>query len=69
MTEQPVPIEEAARILGTSTAAIRKRIKRGTLTATKSEGGRWMIVLPGDDRTVQTTRTLDEDYPAGLDAG
>jgi len=55
MTQQPVPIEQAAAILGTTFSAIRKRIKRGTLTATKGDGGRWMIFLPAEGEAT--------DYP------
>lgn len=72
MTQQPVPIEQAAAILGTTSSAIRKRIKRGTLTATKGEGGRWMIFLPVEGATTdspEATRTLPDDSPEGQDAG
>jgi hypothetical protein len=40
-----VPIAEAARRLGTNVDAVRKRIRRGSLTAHK-QGDRWLVVLP-----------------------
>lgn len=43
-----VPIAEAARRLGLSTEAIRKRIKRGSLDAQKDEHGQWWVLLPPD---------------------
>jgi hypothetical protein len=42
-----LPIEEAARKLGISSDAIRKRIGKGTAVAEKREG-RWFIQLPAD---------------------
>lgn len=39
-----VTVEEAAILLSTSPEAIRKRIYRGTLSASK-DGGRWMVYI------------------------
>ncbi len=39
-------IADAARLLGISENAVRKRIRRGTLPARK-EGDRWLVALPG----------------------
>jgi len=45
MTERTLEIGEAARILGISTEAVRKRIKRGSLKAQKNGGGQWLVIL------------------------
>jgi len=50
-------VREAARLLGISTAAVRKRIRRGTLPALKV-GEQWYVVREG----------LDAGSPAGQDA-
>ncbi len=39
-------IVDAARLLGVSENAVRKRIRRGTLPAHK-EGDRWLVAIPG----------------------
>jgi len=44
--DKGVSVEEAANILGISKDAVRKRIARGTLEATKTDGG-WTVVLDG----------------------
>jgi hypothetical protein len=62
-----VDIGEAARRLGTTPAALRKRIRRGTLSARKS-GGVWRVTLPAGQwpgRDAGTARAED----TGLDAG
>jgi len=51
-------VGEAARLLGISTAAVRKRIRRGTLPALKV-GEQWYVVR----------EALDTGSPAGQDAG
>ncbi len=43
-----VEIAEAARRMGISKDAIRRRIQRGTLTAFKSNDGRWLVLVPAD---------------------
>ena len=45
MTEHTLEIGEAARILGISTEAVRKRIKRGSLKAQKNGDGQWLVIL------------------------
>jgi hypothetical protein len=49
MIERTVSIAEAAHILGTSTEALRKRIKRGTVKARKNGDGQWLVVLDGTE--------------------
>lgn len=49
MAERTVTIGEAASILGVSTEALRKRIKRGTIKAHKNGGGQWLVVLDGTE--------------------
>lgn len=45
MTERTLEIGDAARILGISTEAVRKRIKRGSLKAQKNGDGQWLVIL------------------------
>ena len=45
MAERTVEIGEAAKVLGISTEAVRKRIKRGSLKAQKNGGGQWLVIL------------------------
>ncbi len=45
MAERTVEIGEAARVLGISTEAVRKRIKRGSLKAQKNGDGQWLVIL------------------------
>lgn len=57
-----LPIAEAAARLGISPAALRKRIKRGSVRAYKVDG-KWYAILPGGvdaDRDAGSTR----DRPA-----
>ena len=49
MTGRTVSIAEAAHILGISTEALRKRIKRGTIKARKNGDGQWLVVLDGTE--------------------
>ena len=46
MTKRIVYLDTAADILGISREAVRKRIKRGTLEASKDAAGRWMVTVP-----------------------
>src|SRR5215212_10367843 len=41
-------VEEAAKILGTSENAVRKRIERGTLPSEKVDGVRYVLLLDTD---------------------
>mgnify|MGYP001106924167 CR=1 FL=1 len=45
MAERTVEIGEAARVLGISTEAVRKRIKRGSLKAQKNGYGQWLVIM------------------------
>lgn len=49
-----VTIQEAARRLGVSESAIRKRIQRGTLQHQKGQDGRVYVYLDTGEDTVQT---------------
>jgi len=59
MAERTVTIGEAASILGVSTEALRKRIKRGTLKAHKNGGGQWLVVLDGTEARESTNDGSD----------
>ncbi len=58
MTPPPirVTVEDAAKLLGTSTDAVRKRIERGTLQSEKTGGTRY-VLLEGDISASDTDRT------------
>jgi len=45
-TKHIVYLDAAADILGVSPEALRKRIKRGSIKATKDERGKWLVTLP-----------------------
>lgn len=49
VTERSCSIGEAADLLGVSTAAVRKRVRRGKLAATKQEDGTWTVHLTDED--------------------
>ena len=59
MAERTVTIGEAGSILGVSTEALRKRIKRGTLKAHKNGGGQWLVVLDGTEARESTNDGSD----------
>jgi hypothetical protein len=62
-----VDVGQAARTLGITAQAVRKRIRRGTLEAYKLDG-EWRIVLPvGQDGTGETAR--DAGSPGNVPAG
>jgi excisionase family DNA binding protein len=50
-----VTIAEAARRLGLTEDAVRKRIRRKQLEAFKSEDGRWIVLLARDGTESQTS--------------
>ena len=54
-SRQRVSVDEAARVLGVSVDAIRKRVQRGTIPYEKDPAGRVTILLdsPDSDSTVQ----------------
>jgi hypothetical protein len=45
MTRRIVGIDEASSYYGLSKEALRKRIKRGSIEATKDHDGRWTVVI------------------------
>src|SRR5918992_3554878 len=55
-------IQEAARRLGVSEGAVRKRVTRGTLQHEKEEDGRVYVYLDVGDR-----QRVDGGYDAGVD--
>ena len=63
MDQDRVTIQEAARRLGISEGAVRKRVTRGSLEHDKEESGRIYVYL--DERT---TRGVDDGQDAGVDA-
>ncbi len=61
-----VEIGQAARQLGLTVEAVRKRIHRGTLRAHKVDD-RWFVVLPAPDDAGRTSRdTGQDDKRSGL---
>lgn len=62
-----VTIGIAARLLGISENAVRKRIRRGSLEATKDQAGQWRVIVgdqaeeeaAGDSRDQATTSEAD----------
>jgi len=57
-----VSIQDAARKLGVSEGAVRKRVARGTLHRDKAEDGRVYVYLEGG------TRGVDAEQDGGVDA-
>lgn len=66
MVERGVPISEAARVMGTSVDALRKRVQRRSVKAYKSGNGQWRVVL---DNYVADTDTPDTHASAETRAG
>ena len=63
--EVVVDVATAARALGVSAGAVRKRLERGHLTGHK-EAGQWRVVLPADNATRHdTTDTTRHDATGG----
>ncbi|MDP9357173.1 MAG: helix-turn-helix domain-containing protein [Chloroflexota bacterium] len=61
-------ITDAARLLGVSENAVRKRIRRGTLPAQK-QGDRWLVAFPGQAADYSSA-TIDLASPtSGLAGG
>jgi hypothetical protein len=46
---EPMSLSAAATRLGITQAAVRKRIKRGTLAADKGEDGTWTVWITGEE--------------------
>ena len=57
-----VGLKEAAQLLGISTAAMRKRLLRGSVAGTKDEHGTWLIDVSS------LTHAADTAPPASRDA-
>lgn len=60
--DQGIEINAAAKILGISVDAARKRVQRGLLSAYK-EGGKWYVVLSDQDITSKTDSKTRQDSP------
>jgi hypothetical protein len=66
MTQETVSVEAAAAYFNTNAAAIRKRIKRGTLAAVKDKAGRWQVSLTGQTgQDAGRAGTVLRDVPTG----
>jgi hypothetical protein len=64
-----VDITTAARALGTSESAVRKRLQRGSLAGGKDADGRWYVVLDGlDTGTPPASQQDDSGTPAEASA-
>ena len=50
----PIPLREAAAVLGVSVDALRARIRRGTVEASKVSG-RWLVAVQIDDQDAPRT--------------
>ena len=68
--ERGIPVSQAAKILGISVTAARKRVQRGHLRAYKVDG-QWMVVVPGDTQLTQDmgmTMSLPHGYDMSQDS-
>jgi len=54
--DEGTTVSEAARILGITEGAVRKRVERGRLAAEHTQDGRLMVYLVRDTTTTDTTR-------------
>jgi predicted transcriptional regulator len=54
--DEGTTVSEAARILGITEGAVRKRVERGKLAAEHTQDGRLMVYLGRDTTTTDTTR-------------
>lgn len=53
-------VAEVAELLNISRPAVRKRIERGTLDATKQDNGTWRVYLSGRDNATEEAATVEE---------
>ncbi len=60
-----VSLDAAARMLGISQDAVRKRIKRGTLIAEKDKQGRWVVHI--EDTFMDNSTTLVQSMQAEIE--
>ena|SRR5690242_5641989 len=63
MSQEKVPIAEAAERLGLSLSAARKRVQRGTLTAEKDDSGQWLVLFDTTETDRETLGTTPETEP------
>lgn len=63
MTKRKVDLATAAGILGISKEAARKRIKRGSIEATKDEAGRLLVTLPDNVQDGRQDNGQDASSP------
>jgi len=66
-TKPTTGLDEAAKILGISKEALRKRIKRGTIEASKDKSGHWQVFINEQART-NVQDKADETDGRGQDA-
>lgn len=62
--QEYVSLDTAAKGLGISVAAVRKRLQRGSLSGKKNSSGRWMVLVTEDmkePRTITTTSPMTLD--------
>jgi len=70
MTEQGLPISEAAHAMGVSVDSLRKRVQRRSVKAYKGNDGQWRVVLPAGEphgtfaNEMPTLGTATETAPA-----
>jgi regulator of protease activity HflC (stomatin/prohibitin superfamily) len=66
-----VTIKDAAKRLGITPIAVRKRVLRGTLPAEKDGNGQWWVSLPESDVgiTVEDGATVTVTLPTGIADG
>jgi excisionase family DNA binding protein len=60
--QQGRTVAEAAKVLGISPEAVRKRIARGTLEAEKLDGETWTVYLDDVPPSRTSDRTEDESH-------
>ena len=63
MTMRTLDLDAAARALGISKEALRKRIKRGSIEAVKDQAGRWQVEIeePGPDTRADNVQDAEGD--------
>jgi hypothetical protein len=67
--DEGTAVAEAARILGITEGAVRKRVERGKLAARRTTDGRLIVHLERDTTATDTTRqSRDDRYTRGLEA-
>jgi hypothetical protein len=70
--DEGTTVAEAARILGITEGAVRKRVERGKLAAARATDGRLIVHLDSDTTATDTTRdrprqSRDERYTKSLE--